>query len=100
MSLNCLEFRRQLGIDPHAGGEFAQHRAECARCAEALSRTHGFEKSLRGALEIPVPPNLAESILFAQATEEQVVRLRFPRRAAGFSMAAAALLAIGIGVYV
>ncbi len=98
--MNCLEFRRQLGIDPHAGGAFAQHRAECARCAEAFVRANGFEKSLRSALDVRVPANLAESILFAQATEEQVKRRRFPHRATWFSAAAAAVVAIGVGVYV
>ena len=98
--MNCLEFRRRLNIDPQAGGEFAQHRSECARCAEACARASGFEKSLRGALEIPVPTNLAESILFAQATEERVARRHFPHRTLWFSTAAAALLAIGIGVFV
>ena len=100
MSLNCLEFRRQLNIDPQAGGQFAQHRAECARCAEVFARAIGFERSLRSALDIPVPANLAESILFAQATEERVARRRLPRRASWISMAAAAVLAVGIGVYV
>jgi Protein of unknown function (DUF3379) len=99
MSLNCLEFRRQLNVDLHAGGAFAQHRADCARCAEAFARASDFEKSLRSALQIPVPTNLAESILLAQATREQVARRRFPRRAAWISMAAAAVLAVGVGVY-
>src|SRR4051812_45764932 len=99
-SLNCLEFRRQLNVDLQTGGDFAQHRAECARCAEAFARAHDFEKSLRGALHIAVPANLAESILLAQATREQVARPRFPRRATWISAAAAAVLAVGIGVYV
>jgi len=98
--LNCLEFRRRLNIDPQAGGEFAQHRAECARCAEAFARASGFEKSLRSALDIPTPANLAESILFAQATQERISRRRFPRHTAWFSAAAAAVLAVGVGVYV
>jgi Protein of unknown function (DUF3379) len=97
--LNCLEFRRQLGIDLHAGGAFAQHRAECARCAEAFARACGFEKSLRNALDIAVPSNLAESILFVQATDEQVARRRAGRRTTWISMAAAAVFAVGIGVY-
>lgn len=97
--MNCLEFRRQLGIDRHVGGDFAQHRAECARCAEASARANVFEKSLRGALEIDVPANLAESILLAQATKEQRARRPLRRHALWLSMAAAAVLAVGIGVY-
>ena len=98
--MNCLEFRRQLNIDPQAGGGFAQHRAECARCADAFARAVGFEKSLRSALDVPVPANLAESILFAQATEERRKHHRPPRRTMWLSTAAAAVLAVGIGVYV
>jgi hypothetical protein len=98
--LNCLEFRRQLNVDLQTGGDFAQHRAECTRCAEAFARAGDFEKTLRSALQIPVPANLAESILLAQATREQIARPRFPHRATWFSMAAAAVLAVGIGVYV
>jgi hypothetical protein len=97
MSLNCLEFRRQLGIDLNVGGEFAQHRVECARCADAYARAMEFEKSLLGALEIPVPANLAESILLTQATIEQGARRKFQKRATWFATAAAAVLAVGVG---
>ncbi|HEX4480584.1 MAG TPA: DUF3379 family protein [Rudaea sp.] len=97
--MNCLEFRRQLNTDPHVSGDFAQHRVECARCAEAFARANAFEKSLRGALEIDVPANLAESILLAQATNEQRARRPSRRRAMWISMAATAVLVAGIGVY-
>ena len=96
-SLNCLEFRRQLGIDLHAGADFAQHRAECARCADAHARAAEFEKSLRAALEIPVPANLAESILLTHATVEQHARRRLQKRTAWFATAAVAVLAVGVG---
>ena len=98
--MNCLEFRRQLSIDPQAGGEFAKHRAVCSRCADAFVRASEFEKSLRGALDIPLPANLSESLLFAQATDAQIGHRRSRHRTAWFSMAAAAVLAIGLGVYV
>ncbi len=95
--MNCLEFRRQLGIDLTAGGEFAQHRVGCARCADAHARAAEFEKSLLGALEIPVPANLAESILLTQATVEQGAHRKLQRRAAWFAVAAAAVLAVSVG---
>ena len=96
--MNCLEFRRQLSTDPQAGGDFAQHRSDCARCAEAFARAGDFERSLRSALEVPPPANLAESILLAHATREQRARRRVRRRAVWFATAAAAVLAVGVGV--
>src|SRR5436305_11149530 len=97
--MNCLDFRRQLNIDPQtAAAEFARHRQECARCAEALERALAFEGDLRQALLVPVPAQLADSVLLAQATGEQRLRARRRRGAALIALAAAALLAVGIGM--
>ncbi len=98
MSLNCLEFRRQLGTDPHVGGDFLQHRNACPRCADAYARAMSFEKTLRNALEIPVPEQLAESILLAQATGAQQRHRHFRRRALWTAAAASIVLAFGIGM--
>jgi len=96
--MNCLDFRRQLNIDPHAADTaFAQHHADCARCAEALERSLRFEGSLRRALQIAVSPQLADSILLAQATREQQQR-GVRRRNALLALAAGVVLAIGLGV--
>jgi hypothetical protein len=97
--MNCLDFRRQLNIDPQtAAADFARHRQECARCAEALDGALAFESALRRALLVPVPAQLADSVLLAQATGEQRRRTRRQRHSALLALAAAALLAIGIGV--
>src|SRR3984957_539957 len=98
MSLNCLEFRRQLGVDPHVGGDFAQHRQACSRCADAHARALGFEKAIRSALEIPVPEKLAESLLLAQATNAQRRHRQFRQRATWIAAAAGIVLAFGIGL--
>jgi hypothetical protein len=98
MSLNCLEFRRQLGVDPHVSGDFAQHRHECNRCADAHARAIAFEKAVRGALHISVPEKLAESVLLAQATNAQRRHRRFRRRATWTAAAAGIVLAFGIGL--
>ncbi|MEO8802020.1 MAG: DUF3379 family protein [Rudaea sp.] len=99
--MNCLDFRRQLNIDPHAAArEFLHHRQECPRCAQAHDRATTFETSLQHALAIPVPPQLAESILLAQATEQHRQRRRYLRRGGLFAVAAAAVLALGIGMHV
>jgi hypothetical protein len=95
--MNCLEFRRQLSIDPQcAAADFVRHRQECARCAEALERASAFEGALRNALAVPVPPQLADSILLAQATGEEVQRTRRRRRGELLAFAAAILIAVGV----
>jgi hypothetical protein len=96
--LNCLEFRRQLGVDPHVGGDFAQHRQACNRCADAHARAVDFEKAIRSALDVPVPEKLAESILLAQATNAQQRHRQFRRRATWTAAAAGIVLAFGIGL--
>jgi Protein of unknown function (DUF3379) len=96
--LNCLEFRRQLGIAPDTSGDFAQHRHECNRCADAYARAMSFEKTIRDALEIPVPEQLAESILLAQATNAQRRHRQFRRRAVWTAAAAGIVLAFGVGL--
>ena len=69
--MNCLEFRRQLGVEPQsAAADFVRHRSECARCAEAAARAAEFETALRRALHVDAAPQHAESILFAQATRQ------------------------------
>ncbi|MDR3390068.1 MAG: DUF3379 family protein [Rudaea sp.] len=98
--MNCLEFRRRLGVDPQCCDvDFVQHRQECARCAGACERAHGFETSLRQALVITPPAQLAESILLAHATRQQQQRQGY-RRGAVLALAAAVALAFGIGTRV
>ncbi len=99
--MNCLEFRRQLNIDPHSGAaDFVRHRQDCPRCAEAFERAQAFEQSLRQTLAVAPPPQLAESILLAQATAQQRQRQRYRRGGALLAMAAAVVLAVGIGMRV
>jgi len=99
--MNCLEFRRQLGVDPHsAGADFVAHRQDCARCAEAAARAVEFEASLRRALNVEPSAQLAESILLAQATRQQHGRRTWLRRGGLLAMAATLVLAVGLGVRV
>lgn len=94
--MNCVEFRRQLAIEPQAvTADFARHRADCPRCAQAHARALVFEHALARALAIAAPAQLAESILLAQTTAERRRRTRL-RGAAMFAAAAALVLAIGI----
>ena len=98
--MNCLEFRRQLAIDPQCGEvDFVQHRQECSRCAEASVQANAFEGSLRRALAIAPPAQLAESVLLAHATRQQRQR-QYYRRSAVLALAASVVLAFGIGMRV
>src|SRR5512141_2721908 len=91
--MNCLEFRRQLAIDPQCGEvDFVQHRQECTRCAEACAQASAFEGSLRRALAIAAPAQLAESVLLAHATRQQRQR-QYYRRGAVLALAACVALA-------
>jgi hypothetical protein len=99
--MNCLEFRRELNIHPRSdAAEFVQHARECSRCAQAQAEALAFESALGRALKIPPPSNLAETILLAQATEQRHERRRWRRGVAWLGVAAAAVLAVGIGMRV
>ncbi len=93
--MDCLEFRRRLAAEPRARDpEFMAHRDRChAGCTEAWWRAQRLEKRIENALSIEPPPNLAERIVLAQATRMQV-----RRRRAWLGLAAAALLAVAVGV--
>ena len=98
--MNCLEFRRQLANDPQCGEvDFVHHRQECTRCAEARAQAIAFEDSLRQALIITAPPQLAESILLAHETRQQRQR-QYYRHGVVLALAAAVVLAFGIGMRV
>ena len=94
--MNCVEFRRQLVIDPHASGaDFARHRGECARCAAAAERALDFERTLQRALAVDPPAQLVDSVLLAQATAQRQRRTAM-RRAAMLALAASLALAVGV----
>jgi hypothetical protein len=100
VTMNCLEFRRQLGVDPQTtAADFVRHRQECVRCAEAAARAAEFEAALRRALRVAPSPQLAESILLAQATQQNR-RHVYLRRGGLLALAATLVLAVGLGVRV
>jgi hypothetical protein len=97
--MNCLEFRRELLITPQSGdADFVRHARDCARCAEAQQRALAFEASLKSALAVPAPAQLAEAILLKQATEQQRARQRLHRGGALLALAAGVVFAFGIGM--
>lgn len=96
--MNCLEFRRELNIHPQStDADFVAHTRECPRCAQAQAQALAFEASLGRALNVSAPANLAESILLAQATEQRRERRDWRRGGTWLALAAAAVLAVGVG---
>lgn len=97
--MDCLEFRRELLIDPRtSAAEFLAHARVCAGCAQAQQRALAFETSLKSALAITPPPQLAEAILLRHATAQQRSRQRLRRGGALLALAAGVVLAFGIGL--
>lgn len=94
--MDCLEFRRRLGAEPHGrDGDMIAHRETCPSCAAAWEKAQRFEQSLQGALEVPLPEGLAERVLLAQATGERRRHVRQRRIALG--LAASLLIVLGGG---
>lgn len=51
--MNCLEFRRQAGAEPAAGGpEFDAHRRECAACARYQDELRAMDTLIGRALAV------------------------------------------------
>lgn len=97
--MDCLEFRRLLGSDPHISDRAAREHLEgCPFCADAHARAHAFESGLAQAMAVPVPTGLADRILLAQLTGERQHQRTRVRRLAWIALAAAASLALAIGV--
>lgn len=92
--MNCLDARREMAADPAQPSEaLREHVAQCEACARALWREQGFNRSLRDAMSVPVPDELAERLLLAQTTRH--------RRALGrpfLAIAASLVLAVALGV--
>lgn len=96
--MNCLDFRRAIGADPRGlNTEAHVHKASCSRCADALERALGFERTLSAAIAIPVPEGLAERILLRQTTT--AIHEPEPRRFAIWQMAAGIALSVGLAAF-
>ena len=94
--MNCLEFRRQLLIDPlHLDEAAAEHEAECESCATHAREVRGQELKLRALLmEIAPPEGLAERVQLAARFEGNAMT----RRRWWYGAAAGVLLAIGVSM--
>lgn len=98
--MDCLEFRRRLGVDPHVGDRDArEHLQSCPFCAEAHARAQAFEARLVSALSVAVPEGLADRILLAQLTGARRQRSTRRARLGWIALAAAASLALALGLW-
>lgn len=53
--MDCLEFRRQVGAEPFAGGpELSGHRAVCAACARHQDELRAMDRVLGQAMQLDV----------------------------------------------
>lgn len=97
--MDCLEFRRRLGSEPHPVDPAARaHLAGCtAGCAEAAAEAQAFEARLTAALNVPVPAALVERVRRAQRDAGAVDRAP-GRRTAWLAFAVAASLVLAFGV--
>ncbi|TVZ40836.1 uncharacterized protein DUF3379 [Alteromonadaceae bacterium 2753L.S.0a.02] len=88
--MNCLEFRQRLITNPgDQDATLTEHREHCVKCAKFSKELQQHEAKLRQALNVTVPPRLAERILLAND-------LRKPRWKP-YAAAAAITLAITLG---
>jgi hypothetical protein len=94
--MNCLEFRRQLLIDPlHLDEAAAGHEAECTSCAAHAREVRAQEVKLRALLmEVTPPEGMADRIQLAAHFEANAET----RRRWWYSAAAGLLLAIGVSM--
>lgn len=70
--MNCLEFRRRTMEDIARSAPMDEHARDCGACRAFAARMRAQDAQIAGALDIPVPDNLAARILFAQRSAESV----------------------------
>lgn len=96
--MNFLEFKRRLMTDPYdRDPEFVAARKKDETFAEAAAESDAFEAGLRKALDVPVPDDLAEDIIFRQSMDSSSRRRSMPTILAA---AASVALAVAIGAFV
>jgi hypothetical protein len=96
--MDCLEFRRRLGVDPRVeDGQARDHVATCEGCFAAAVEARAFETRLARVLAIEPPADLIIQILATQRAEK--VEAFPPRRRLGWiALAAAASVLVAFGV--
>jgi hypothetical protein len=89
--VNCLEFRRSVGANPHnTDGALLAHRAQCAACEHYAQETLRLDGVIKRVLEIPVPQASQVSRSRQIQSAAKAPRMRW------YAMAASLLLALSI----
>lgn len=96
--MDCVEFRRQLGIAPEAlDAQARAHLADCSSgCIEAAADARAFEARLGRALAVPVPQALAQRL--RDLPTAALARGPRSRRTAWIAFVAAASLVLAFGL--
>lgn len=93
--MNCLEFRRIVGAEPHAATpDLVAHAAGCAECARHQREMQEMDALIHRALS--VPPRIAAGV-GADAVAAVVASARRPSRRLQWSLAASIMLAVLFG---
>ena len=91
--MDCLEFRRRLGVDPRVEDAQARsHMASCADCQAAAADARALEACLVRALAIEPPADLVARILAAPRAAPARGRLGW------IALAAAACVLVAFGI--
>lgn len=95
--MNCLEFRREVFVDPRRLSREAQaHASGCATCSQFHADTSKLDEQIHAALAVGVPDGLAERISRNATRGPVETRRRFMALAASLLLASGA----GAGVYI
>ena len=95
--MNCLEFRREVLVDPRRPSEEAgTHAAECATCAQFRAETLKLDEILCTGLSVPLPHGFEERIARNAMAPDAGSRRSFMAMAASLVLGTA----IGAGAYV
>ena len=90
--MNCLEFRRNVLVNPRLPDESARaHAAECIACRDVLEKHREADDRLFAALQVTAPDGLADRILVARG-------LRPDRRRWLWAIAATLVIGAGLGI--
>jgi Protein of unknown function (DUF3379) len=94
--MNCLEYRREILVDPrHAGDEAEEHARSCAACAEFRQHALAMDDSIAQGLRVPVPESLAERVIASTKDATWIApRQRLSALAASLLLAVALLLGV------
>jgi hypothetical protein len=89
--MNCLDVRRLLWTNLVSGdAQLRQHLTTCPGCTQFAAELARQDAIVQQALNVPVPPHLAERILLTTRPHRA--------RRSGYAIAASVLLAVTLGV--